>query len=77
MKKTEPAPSRRHFLKTTTAATAAGALALPSVSFGKPDSRKLKLGWVGCGGRGSGAINQALTADSNVQLWAIGEAFKD
>ncbi len=69
--------NRRDFIKTSSAAAAAGALALPSVTFGKPDSRKLKLGWIGCGGRGSGAINQALNADSNIQLWSIGEAFQD
>ena len=67
--------NRRDFIRTS--AAAAGALALPSVTFGKPDSRKLKLGWIGCGGRGSGAINQALNADSNIQLWSIGEAFQD
>ncbi len=69
--------NRRDFIKTSSAAAAAGALALPSVTFGKPDSSKLKLGWIGCGGRGSGAINQALNADSNIQLWSIGEAFQD
>ena len=69
--------TRRDFIKTSSAAAAVGALAFPSVTLGKPDSRKLKLGWIGLGGRGSGAINQALKADSNVQLWAIGEAFQD
>ncbi len=76
MNSKEPS-TRRNFIKTTTTATAAGAIALPSITFGKPDSRKLKLGWIGCGGRGSGAINQALNADSNIQLWSIGEAFRD
>ncbi len=68
--------TRRDFIKTSTA-TAGAALAFPSVTFGKPNSSKLKLGWIGCGGRGSGAINQALSADSNVELHAIGEAFQD
>ncbi|MDE2682322.1 MAG: twin-arginine translocation signal domain-containing protein, partial [Verrucomicrobiota bacterium] len=77
--KTDPNSTRRTFLKTTsaTAATVGAALAFPTVTFGKPDSRKLKIGWIGCGGRGSGAINQALRADSNVELWSIGEAFAD
>ncbi len=67
--KTNPNSTRRTFLKTTsaTAATVGTALAFPTVTFGKPDSRKLKIGWIGCGGRGSGAINQALRADSNVR----------
>ena len=68
--------TRRDFLKTSTA-TAGAALAFPTVTFGKPNSTKLKLGWIGCGGRGSGAINQALSADSNIELHSIGEAFQD
>ena len=68
--------TRRDFLKTSTA-TAGAALAFPTVTFGKPNSAKLKIGWIGCGGRGSGAINQALSADSNIELHAIGEAFQD
>jgi predicted dehydrogenase len=38
---------------------------------------KLKLGLIGCGGRGSGAAQQALTADSNTELWAMGDVFDD
>jgi predicted dehydrogenase len=36
----------------------------------------LKIGLIGCGGRGTGAASQALTADPNVKLWAIGDAFE-
>ncbi|MGE4551000.1 MAG: twin-arginine translocation signal domain-containing protein, partial [Opitutales bacterium] len=73
MKDTEPSPTnRRTFIKTTGAAAATG-LAFPSVTFGKPDSRKLKIGFIGCGGRGTGAASQALTADSNLELWAMGD----
>ena len=73
MKETSPNSStnRRTFIK------ASGTIAFPSVTFGKPDSRKLKIGFIGCGGRGSGAINQALTADSNCELYAMGEVFRD
>ena len=53
------------------------AIAFPTVTLGKPNSAKLKIGWIGGGGRGSGAINQALAADSNIELHAIGEAFQD
>ena len=31
----------------------------------------------GCGGRGTGAAAQALKADSNVELWAMGDAFPE
>ena len=37
----------------------------------------LKVGLIGCGGRGSGAASQALNADPNVVLTAMGDAFED
>jgi predicted dehydrogenase len=40
-------------------------------------SDRLKVGLVGCGGRGTGAAEQALTADKNVTLVALGDAFED
>ena len=52
--------NRRKFIKASTAAVAAGSVAFPTVTFGKPDSRKLKIGFIGCGGRGTGAAAQAL-----------------
>lgn len=38
---------------------------------------KLKLAVIGCGGRGTGAAVQALTADPDVELVAMADAFKD
>src|SRR5262245_57001273 len=40
-------------------------------------SDQLKLALVGCGGRGAGAANQALTADSNMKLVAVADVFRD
>jgi len=37
----------------------------------------LRIGLIGCGGRGSGAAVQALNADSNAKLTAMGDAFDD
>lgn len=37
----------------------------------------LKVGLIGCGGRGTGAANQALNADPNVVLTAMGDVFLD
>ena len=37
----------------------------------------LKIGLVGCGGRGTGAAEQALTADRGCVLVAMGDAFAD
>jgi predicted dehydrogenase len=71
--------SRRDFLKTS--ALVGGALAAPAVLSGRlfaaEDTRPLKVGLVGCGGRGSGAAAQALTADKNVVLTAMGDAFEE
>jgi len=37
----------------------------------------LKVGLIGCGGRGTGAAAQALQADANVLLTAMGDVFED
>jgi myo-inositol 2-dehydrogenase / D-chiro-inositol 1-dehydrogenase len=73
--------SRRDFLNSSSTAALGGALAsavsFPAILHAQNAGDKLKLGWVGCGGRGTGAINQALQADSNVELWSMGEVFRD
>jgi predicted dehydrogenase len=75
-----PSPNRREFLKGSTAAavvgTLAGQIALAPRVFAA-GSDVLKVGLVGCGGRGTGAASQALHADPNVQLTAMGDAFAD
>ena len=43
--------------------------------FAAGNSDTLRVGLVGCGGRGSGAASQALSADANVVLTAMGDAF--
>jgi predicted dehydrogenase len=70
-----PLPTRRSFLQTTTAAALATGLApLRGASI---QSDKLKVGLIGCGGRGTGAASQALQADSNLEFWAMGDVFRD
>lgn len=71
--------SRRDFCKTATL-TAGGILTLPlTMQAGTRYSGadKLKLALVGCGGRGTGAAVQALTADADVELVAMADAFED
>ena len=72
--------SRRDFLKSSSAAALAGTFAAPFIltSSGKDVSPgdTLKVGLVGCGGRGTGAAAQALKADTNVELIAAGDAFE-
>jgi predicted dehydrogenase len=72
---TSMSASRRDFLKGSTAAMAATGLTVPFVH--AAGSSTIKVGLVGCGGRGSGAAEQALTADSNAKLVAMGDAFAD
>ncbi len=64
---------RRDFLKKT--GTAAGVLAagFPAIISGQTVTNALKVGLVGCGGRGSGAAAQALSADANTALTAIAD----
>src|SRR3979409_238056 len=69
------APTRREFLSAAAAATAATAICAPLVHAGGDDV--LKVGLIGCGGRGTGAAEQALNADPNVKLVALGDAFSD
>jgi predicted dehydrogenase len=66
--------SRRAFLGTSAAAVAAP-LFVPSVHAAGSDT--LRVGLIGCGQRGTGAAVQALTADKNVKLVAMGDAFED
>lgn len=72
----ESHPSRRSFLMQTATAAAAVPVALGHVAHAAgPDS--LKIGVVGCGGRGIGAAEQALTASPGSKITAMAEAFSD
>jgi predicted dehydrogenase len=71
--------TRRDFLKTSVATGAV--LSAPSIFSGNllaaGSNETLKVGLVGCGSRGLGAAAQALSADNNVQLVAVADAFED
>lgn len=70
--------SRRSFVKTTGAAVAAGsAIGFPSVTFGAKNDKKLKVGVVGTGGRGGGAMINSMNADDNMELWAVADLYKE
>jgi myo-inositol 2-dehydrogenase / D-chiro-inositol 1-dehydrogenase len=68
--------NRRRFLQASAAGAAALSLSnVPLVHAGGNDV--LRIGLIGCGGRGTGAAAQALKADPNVRLVAMGDAFRD
>lgn len=72
--------TRRTFLKGATATALSGVIeapiTFPAVVSGAPNTDTLRLGLIGCGGRGTGAAMQALTADRNVELSALGDVFE-
>ncbi len=81
MNTTNPPASatRREFLKTAALATAtlAAPAILPGKLFAADNSETLRIGLIGCGGRGTGAAANALKADANVVLTAMGDAFPE
>ena len=66
--------TRRKFLQNSALATAA--MAIPSGVFAS-GSAQIKVGLIGCGGRGTGAAGDALAADKDVVIWSMGDVFQD
>ena len=71
-------PTRRSVLKSTAAITTAAAFASlgSNFAFAKADD-KIRVGLVGCGGRGTGAAGDCITTNKNVELVAMADVFKD
>ena len=76
---TQPIPfnpsSRRDFLKTSAATAVTAALTASGVHAAGSDV--IKVGLIGCGGRGTGAASQALNAGTDVKIVAMADMFKD
>ncbi len=74
------AVARREFLKGSTAAIVGGALAanlsLARSAHAAGDD-EIKIALIGCGGRGTGAANQALRTEGKVKLIAMADVFED
>src|SRR5437667_12011998 len=71
--------SRRDFLKTSTAVvggTLLSGLSIERVAHAAGDDT-LRIALIGCGGRGSGAADQALSTAGNTKLVAMADAFAD
>jgi len=76
----DPKSTRRTFLMhSTTAAVAASAASQldRAANAYAGGSQTLRVGLIGCGGRGTGAAEQALTADPGTKLVAMADAFQD
>ena len=75
--------SRRSFLRSTSTAVAGtallGSLAAERFALGASNNDTLKVALVGCGGRGSGAANQALNTSNlgPVKLVAVADVHED
>ncbi|MEZ7956700.1 MAG: Gfo/Idh/MocA family oxidoreductase [Rubritalea sp.] len=79
----EKSPSqvtRRNFVKNATLGTAAiglTPLAFPSLASAQAaGKKKLKVGVVGLGGRGAGAVRDIMSADPDTILWSVGDIFE-
>lgn len=78
MKKRSGSLNRRSFLTAAVATSvAAPALARVLASDVMPDKPALKVGLVGCGGRGRGATRDILEGAPNIQITALADVFQD
>ena len=72
--------SRRQFIRTSGKAVIGGVL-ISQVSLSEKtfaaNADTLRVGLIGCGGRGTGAAAQALAADQNVILTAMADVFEN
>jgi myo-inositol 2-dehydrogenase/D-chiro-inositol 1-dehydrogenase len=72
--------SRRSFLKTSSTAAAAGSLLTGlsplKAAFVSSDDT-IRIGLIGCGGRGRGAAEQAMNTEGPTKLVAVADAFED
>jgi len=75
-----PQPSRRDFVKTSSALMASGAAIATGVDIAKAahisGDDEIKIALIGCGGRGTPAAAQALSTPGKVTLWAMADAFE-
>lgn len=72
-------PSRRAFVKTSSALLAGGAALATGLNTARAaqalGDKEIKVALIGCGGRGTDAAVQALSTKGKVTLWAMADAF--
>ena len=74
-------PSRRSFLKTSSALVGGAFVGAANTGVARGahpgGSDEIKVALIGCGGRGNGAITQALATKGPVTFWAAADAIAD
>jgi predicted dehydrogenase len=68
--------TRRDFMKASAAVSLAAMTSPMSKAFAA-GSDKLRIGLVGCGGRGTGAVSDCMKAVDNIEIYAMADLFKD
>ncbi|MFM9059439.1 MAG: Gfo/Idh/MocA family protein [Planctomycetaceae bacterium] len=71
-----PHPTRRTVLGAGATASVAAGLMVHSSRAAAAETREIRLGLVGCGGRGAGAIQNSLTANEGVKLVAAADLYE-
>jgi predicted dehydrogenase len=69
--------SRRHFIKSTSLVAAGAAIAPYVITARAQSDLQIKVGLIGCGGRGKGAVENVLEADKNVKIVAVADVFEE
>src|ERR1041384_4557314 len=74
MKEDSANSERRDFLKATSGALGTAiAAGFPAIISAQTVTNAIKVGLVGCGGRGTGAASQALKADDYAELISVAD----
>ncbi len=68
--------TRRDFMKAS-ATFSLAAMTSPMSKVFAAGSDKLRIGLIGCGGRGTGAVGDCIKAADNVEIYAMADLFKD
>jgi len=68
--------TRREFIKVSSTTALAAAIPASGMVFGS-ESGRIRVGVIGCGGRGTGAAINCVDASSDVAITAMGDLFED
>ncbi len=69
--------SRRDFIRTSAAAVSLAAMSSGTSRIFAAGSDKLRVGLIGCGGRGTGAARDCVNSSPNVEIYAMADLFRD